>query len=69
MHYLGLQYKSIRKYFSISYMREQKKSQALILFVYNQTRETIVYDRAIFFFNKRGVLTDFAYSDETVPMD
>ena len=51
------------------YLREQKKSQSVILVVYNQTREDIIYDRAIFFFDKRGRLTDFALSNETVPTD
>jgi hypothetical protein len=49
------------------YLREQSLSKAVYLVVYNQTRQQIDYDRAIFFFNKQGTLTDFAYSKEAVP--
>jgi hypothetical protein len=49
------------------YLREQTKTKAMYLIIYNQTREQITYDRAIFFFNKQGVLTDFAYSKEAIP--
>jgi hypothetical protein len=48
------------------YLREQSRSKAVYLAVYNQTRQRINYDRAIFFFNKQGTLTDFAYSKEPV---
>ena len=49
------------------YLREQFKSDAMFLILYNQTRERITYDRAIFFFNPKGVLTDFAFSNESIP--
>jgi len=49
------------------YLREQTKTKAMYLIIYNQTREQITYDRAIFFFNKQGVLTDFNYSKEAIP--
>ena len=49
------------------YLREQFKSDAMFLILYNQTRERITYDRAIFFFNQKGVLTDFAFSNESIP--
>jgi hypothetical protein len=48
------------------YLREQSRTKSFYLIVYNQTRQQIAYDRAIFFFNKQGVLTDFAYSKEAV---
>jgi outer membrane protein assembly factor BamE (lipoprotein component of BamABCDE complex) len=48
------------------YLREQSRTKATFLIVYNVTRTQIIYDRAIFFFNKQAVLTDFAYSEETV---
>jgi outer membrane protein assembly factor BamE (lipoprotein component of BamABCDE complex) len=48
------------------YLREQSRSKAIYLVLYNQTRQQITYDRAIFFFNKSGVLTEFAYSNEAV---
>jgi len=48
------------------YLREQSRSKAVFLIIYNRTRQQITYDRAIFFFNKQSVLTDFAYSKEVV---
>jgi len=48
------------------YLREQSRSKAMFLIIYNRTRQQITYDRAIFFFNKQSVLTDFAYSKEVV---
>jgi hypothetical protein len=50
------------------YLREQNRTSAAILMIYNETREQITYDRAIFFFNKQGVLTDFSYSPESIPL-
>ena len=49
------------------YLLEAKRSRGLILLIYNQTQERIEYDRAIFFFNEQGYLTDFATSNEKVP--
>jgi outer membrane protein assembly factor BamE (lipoprotein component of BamABCDE complex) len=46
------------------YLQEQKQARSLILILYNQTREQITYDRAIFFFDDQGRLSDFAMSDE-----
>ena len=48
------------------YLREQSQTKAMLLLVYNQTRQQITYDRAIFFFNKQSILTDFAYSKEAI---
>ncbi len=48
------------------YLREQSRTKAVFLIFYNQTREQITYDRAIFFFNKDSVLTDFTYSKEVI---
>jgi hypothetical protein len=48
------------------YLREQFASRAMYLIIYNHTRERITYDRAIFFFNKDGVLADFALSNESI---
>ena len=50
------------------YLVEQKKSRGIRLLIYNQTVENIVYDRAIFFFDAQGRLTDFATSNEKVPL-
>lgn len=49
------------------YLQEQKQTRSLILILYNQTREKISYDRAIFFFDQQGRLSDFATSDEKNP--
>ena len=51
------------------YLREQSRTKAMFLIFYNHTGQEILYDRAIFFFNKQSVLTDFAYSAETVPLE
>lgn len=51
------------------YLREQLQTKAVFLLLYNQTRENVSYDRAIFFFNKEGTLTDFAYSQEAIPLE
>jgi len=51
------------------YLREQSRTKAACFVIYNQTRQQIIYDRAIFFFNKQSVLTDFAYSKEVVPLE
>ena len=44
------------------YLKEQVTRQGLILLVYNETTEVSAFDRAIFFFNKQGILEDFSYS-------
>ncbi len=51
------------------YLREQAKTKGLFLVVYNQTKESVDYDRAIFFFDRQGILTNFAYSAEVVPRE
>lgn len=48
------------------YLREQQKLKSLSLIIYSQSRERIMYDRAIFFFDREGVLADFALSDEAI---
>ena len=50
------------------YLREQSRTKAGYFLIYNQNRQQITYDRAIFFFNKQSVLTDFAYSKEMIPL-
>jgi len=50
------------------YLQEQKQVRSVILILYNQTREKITYDRAIFFFDQQGRLRDFATSDEKIPI-
>ena len=48
------------------YLAERVQSKGVILIVYNSTTERIVYDRAIFFFDREGVLRDYALSLEEV---
>ena len=48
------------------YVLEQTRSQTAILIVYNETRTNIIYDRAIFFFDSQGRLSDFATSNEKI---
>ena len=50
------------------YLLEAKRSRGAILIIYNRTVERITYDRAIFFFDAQGRLTDFATSNEKVPL-
>lgn len=49
------------------YLREQQKLKSLSLIIYSHSRERIMYDRAIFFFDRNGVLQDFALSAEAIP--
>ena len=48
------------------YLRELERSKGAILIVYNQTNDAITYDRAIFFFDKTGLLKDYALSREKI---
>ena len=48
------------------YLLEQTRSQTAIFIVYNETRTNIIYDRAIFFFDSHGKLTQFATSNEKI---
>ncbi|MBW1860058.1 MAG: hypothetical protein JRI70_08300 [Deltaproteobacteria bacterium] len=51
------------------YMLEKTKGSGLFLLVYNTKDVTIRYDRAIFFFDENGVLTDYGYSHESAPYE
>ena len=48
------------------YLLESTKSEGLFLIIYNRADKYTIYDRAIFFFNKKGILTEYAYSPEQV---
>ena len=50
------------------YLLEETKVGGVALIVYNNIRVHSDYDRAIFFFGKDGILSDFAYSDERVTL-
>lgn len=45
---------------ALYYLQERLAADGLILLVYNQRDEELRYDRAVFFFDKDGVLTDYA---------
>ena len=49
------------------YLREQGAGKGLILLIYNEVRFTAEYDRAIFFFDGKGLLTDYSYSEFSPP--
>jgi hypothetical protein len=44
------------------YLFEEAKGRLLFLVIYNQANTDITYDRAIFFFNKYGILETYAFS-------
>jgi outer membrane protein assembly factor BamE (lipoprotein component of BamABCDE complex) len=44
------------------YLFEETKGRLLFLILYNQANTDITYDRAIFFFNKDGILETYAFS-------
>jgi outer membrane protein assembly factor BamE (lipoprotein component of BamABCDE complex) len=44
------------------YLFEETKGRLLFLLLYNQANTDITYDRAIFFFNKDGILETYAFS-------
>ena len=48
------------------YLLQEKGGKGLFLLLYNFKDEKIIYDRAIFFFNDKGVLTDYGYSIEQI---
>jgi hypothetical protein len=45
------------------YMVEKTHAKGLILIVYNDRDEHTVYDRAVFFFDDDGVLTEHAFGE------
>ena len=51
------------------YLREERKARGLLLLIYNWKTQTLIYDRAIFFFNKKGMLTKYSYSLEALPYE
>lgn len=48
------------------YLSEQRTGGGMIFIFYNDVRQKTVYDRAIFFFDRDGLLTDYALSEEAV---
>ena len=51
------------------YMREGKDGKALMLFVWNTGTQVTSYDRAIFIFDKKGILKTYSYSNDALPYE
>ncbi len=51
------------------YLRERRKGYGVFLLAYNWKSQDLVYDRAIFFFDKNGKLTKHSYSLEALPYE
>ena len=51
------------------YLREEKKGSGFILILYNYSKIDVEYDRAIFFFDKKGILTNYSFSRDTLGGD
>jgi hypothetical protein len=49
------------------YIKENFRSDRLLLIIYNQTERQTVYDRAVFFFDGVGVLRKVAFSETALP--
>ena len=49
------------------YLREFKSGSAKIFILYNEANMQVLYDRAVFFFDAEGRLTDHSYSAEEAP--
>jgi outer membrane protein assembly factor BamE (lipoprotein component of BamABCDE complex) len=51
------------------YLRERRSGKAIVLLVFNWGHQQLTYDRAVFFFDKKGILTKYAYSPEALPYE
>ena len=51
------------------YLLERKEGKGAFFILFNWSEEKVRYDRAIFFFDKNGLLNDYAYSLEKVPYE
>ena len=51
------------------YMREGKDGKSLLLIVWNTGTQHTEYDRAMFFFDKKGILRKYSYSPEALPYE
>jgi hypothetical protein len=51
------------------YLREERKASGTFLLFYNWKNQNLIYDRAIFFFDKQGKLTKHSYSLEALPYE
>ena len=48
------------------YLLQEKRGRGMFLLLFNFKNEVVSYDRAIFFFDNEGVLTDYGVSVENV---
>ena len=48
------------------YLLQERSGKGAFLLLYNFKRDKVSYDRAIFFFDKKGVLTDYGFSVEEI---
>ena len=46
------------------YMHEKNTGKAYIFILWNRSNQAVEYDRAVFFFDKQGVLLKYAYSKD-----
>lgn len=51
------------------YLREHRSGKGLVLLIYNWGYQKLTYDRAAFFFDKKGKLTKYSYSPEALPYE
>ncbi|MEA3413372.1 MAG: hypothetical protein U9R74_17825 [Pseudomonadota bacterium] len=51
------------------YMRERRKGKGFFLLVYNKSSQEVRYDRAVFFFDRNGVLVSHSLSIESQPYE
>lgn len=59
---------ALKTYTVYYYMLEKSTDDGLITIVYNTSKENVIYDRAIFFFDDGGVLHHWSSSDECLPL-
>lgn len=48
------------------YLLQEKKGKGMFLLLFNFKNEKVSYDRAIFFFDSEGILTDYGFSVENI---
>jgi hypothetical protein len=59
---------ALKQYTVYYYMLEQSNDDGMITIVYNSSKEKVIYDRAIFFFDAEGLLHHWSKSDECLPL-
>lgn len=48
------------------YLAEQTEGGGVILILFNSLNEKTIYDRAVFFFDDQGILSEYALSKESI---